>query len=60
MVGKDNCCCGASMGRPCGISLIYLLGKGHLWLGVGCLTMGCGGLLFGVLGLEGGGRRLHG
>ena len=29
MVGRDNCCHGASAGRPCGISLIYILGKGR-------------------------------
>ena len=43
MVGRDNCCCGASAGRPCSISLIYIWGWDILWLGIGCLTMGCGG-----------------
>ena len=26
IVGRDNCCHGASTGRPCGISLIYIWG----------------------------------
>ena len=43
MVGWDNCCRGASAGRPCGIGLIYFGGWGILWLGIGWLMMGCGG-----------------
>ena len=43
MVGWDNCCCGASAGRPCGIGLTYFWGWEVLWLGIGSLMMGCGG-----------------
>ena len=43
MVGRDNCCRGASMGGPCGIGLTYFGDWGVLWLGIGWLTMGCGG-----------------
>ena len=43
MIGWDNCCCGASTGRPCSIGLIYVWGRDILWLGIGCLKMGCGG-----------------
>ena len=60
MVGWDNCCCGASAGRPCGIGLIYFWGLGCLvarhWLFDDRLW----GLPFSGVGSEGGGRRMHG
>ena len=60
MVGWDNCCHGASAGRPCGISLTYIWGMGHLVARHWLIDDGLWGSPFGVVGLEGGGHRMHG
>ena len=60
MVGWDNRCRGASTGGPCGISLTYVWGLGHFVARHWLVDDGLWGLPFGVVGSEGGGRRMHG
>ena len=59
MVGWDNCCRGASVGGPCGIGLT-ILGVGRLVARHWLVDDGLWGSPFGLVGSEGGGRRMHG
>ena len=60
MVGWDNCCRGASTGGPLWHRSKLLWGLGRLVARHWLVDDGLCGSPFGLVGSEGGGRRMHG